>query len=106
MFYESEFLCGWDLADAIEKIDKIILVLANTTGGTSKKEEQFHYIRGLLLNGLKPINELVDKGNIVIDFCIDQVLGSSKVPHDRGPHIRIPKTQLANSYREVKVILQ
>jgi len=105
LFYKDEFICKWNLTDAIGKINKLILVIAETKGTTNSKDEQFHYIQGFLFNGLKPINELVRQGKIVIDFCIDQALNSDKGPHDRGPHIRIPKTQLASAYNEVKVIL-
>jgi len=105
LFYKDEFICQWNLTDALEKMNKLILVIAETQGKTNSKDEKFHYIDGFLFNGLKPINELVNTGKIVIDFCIDQELNSTKGPHDRGPHVRIPKKQLKSAYQEVRVIL-
>ena len=81
------------------------MVFAKTTGKTNSVDEQFYFMHGFLFNGLKPIDELVTEGKIVIDFCIDQILDSTKSPHDRGPHIRMPKKHLASAYNEVKVIL-
>lgn len=105
LFYQDEFICKWNLTDAMEKMNKLILVIAETIGTTNSKDEQFHYTQGFLFNRLKPINELVTQGKIVIDFCIDQAVNGTRGPHDRGPHIRIPKRQLANAYDEVKLIL-
>ena len=105
LFYKDEFISRWNLTDAIEKINKIILVFADTIGMTNAEDEKFHYTKAILLNGLKPINELVNTGKIVIDFCIDQVVGGKKGPHDRGPHIRMPKTAFVSAYSDVKIIL-
>jgi hypothetical protein len=105
LYFQDEFICRWNLVEAISKMNNLILIIANTIGKTGSNEEQFHYIRGILYSGLKPINELVNDGKIVIDFCIDQELRGAKGPHDRGPHIRIPKKQLASAYNEMKVIL-
>lgn len=105
MFHGEEFICGWNLGESIEKIDQIILVIAETLGKTLARDEQFHFIEAFLLDELKNLDELVESGVIVIDFCIDQPVGSVRGPHDRGPHIRIPKSKLLNGYRDVKRIL-
>lgn len=104
MFFGEEFICGWHLEESLKKIDRIILVLADTRGETASKDEEFHYVQAYLYNGLKSVDELVGKGIIVIDFCIDQVMGSRKVPHDRGPHIRIPKSKLGAAFRDVRLV--
>jgi len=105
MYYREESICGWNLENSIEKIDQIILVMAETLGKTLARDEQFHYIKAYLLDELRNMDELVGNGVIVIDFCIDQPVGSTKGPHDRGPHIRIPKSKLLKGYRDVRRIL-
>jgi hypothetical protein len=105
LFYMDEFICRWNLSDAIAKISQIILVFADTTGKVNSKDEKFHYVQGFLFNSLKPISDLVNNGQIVIDFCIDRDINSNRGPHDRGPHIRMPRRELANAYNEVKQIL-
>jgi hypothetical protein len=105
MYYGKEFICGWNLEDSIEKIDQIILVIAETWGKTLARDEQFHFIEAYLLDELKNMDELVESGVIVIDFCIDQPIGSTRGPHDRGPHIRISKSKLFKGYRDVRKIL-
>jgi len=105
MNYGEEFICGWNLEKSIEKVDQIILVKAETKGRTLAKDEQFHFVEAYLLDELKNMDELVDTGVIVIDFCIDQPINSTKGPHDRGPHIRIPKSKLLYAYKDVKRIL-
>lgn len=105
MYSGEEFICGWNLEDSIEKIDQIILVIAETWGKTLARDEQFHFIEAYLLDELKNMDELVESGVIVIDFCIDQPVGSTRGPHDRGPHIRIPKSKLLKGYRDVRRIL-
>jgi len=105
MFYGDEFICGWNLEESIKKIDQIILVMAETKGRTLAKDERFHFVEAYLLDELKNMDDLVDSGVIVIDFCIDQPINSTKGPHDRGPHIRIPKIKLLFAYRNVRKIL-
>ena len=60
-------------------------------------------------DGLKPLKDLIDNDIIVIDFCIDQPLASDGTPtaspHDRGPHIRVPVSKLAQAYNRVIQIL-
>lgn len=106
MQYKNEFICKWNLEDSLEKINKVILVYAETRGNTGSSDEEFHYVRAYLLNGLKDINDLLLNGNIVIDFCIDQKVGDRKGPHDRGPHIRMPKSRITQSYEEIKIALE
>lgn len=105
LYSGEEFICGWNLEGSLEKIDQIILVIAETWGKTLARDEQFHFIEAYLLDELKNMDELVESGVIVIDFCIDQPVGSTRVPHDRGPHIRIPKSKLLKGYRDVRRIL-
>lgn len=106
---EQEFICEWHLTHSLHKIDQIILVVVSTQGKTNATDELFHYEKAFLLDGLRPLKELVDTGIIVIDFCIDQPLKSDgtplKAPHDRGPHIRVPVSKLAMAYKRVERIL-
>ena len=105
LFHYNEFICRWNLTDAINKMNKLILVVAVADGKINTIGERFHYVSGYLYNDLRPMNDLVGEGKIVIDFCIDQQLDGIKGPHDRGPHIRIPRRQLESAYHQVKVIL-
>ena len=106
MYYHQELICVWDLTKPIQKFDQMILVIAQTKGKTCSHDEEFHYVNAHLLNGMKPLNTLVNSGAIVVDFCIDyQPIGSTRTPHDRGPHIRIPKRKLWTSYTDVRGIL-
>lgn len=103
-YKETEFICDWNLEDSLQKINSIILVFADTIGVTNSAEEKFHYKEGYLLKNLKDLSTLVNYGNVVIDFCIDKPLDEKKAPHDRGPHIRIPKRKLFESYESVQLI--
>lgn len=105
MFCKDEFICRWELTEQLEKIDRVILALAETQGSLNSKDESFHYVKAFIVDGLKNLSNLVNGGTIVIDFCIDQPLNSNKRPHDRGPHIRIPMTKLANAYNNVTPLL-
>lgn len=109
MVFADEDICKWDLTTPLEKIDQIILALAETRGGRNSVNEEFHFTTAYLLNGLKPLRDLVDSDVIVIDFCIDQPLDANnnptKAPHDRGPHIRVPFKKLWSAYNEVRQIL-
>lgn len=100
MSFRKEFICRWDLKNSLEKINKIVLVQADTKGRTCSRDERFHYVKAFLLNRLKSIDYLIEEGILVIDFCIDQAVGSQRGPHDRGPHIRIPKRKLFDAYYE------
>lgn len=105
MYYSSEFICSWDLSDSLQKINAILLVVAETKGKTGSKKEKFHFIDAYLLKDLKPLSELVPADIVVIDFCIDQPVDSNKGPHDRGPHIRVPKSKLFGAYLYVEKIM-
>lgn len=105
MLYNQEFICGWELEDTLDKISQIVLVFAQTKGKANSNDEQFYYVAAYLLKGLRDINELITEGSIVIDFCIDQKVGDTRQPHDRGPHIRIPKTKLFKAYKSVTQIM-
>jgi len=105
MFYNDEFICRWELTEQLEKIDKIILTLAETQGSVNSRNESFHYVKANIFDGLKNLSRLVNEGTIVIDFCIDQALDSDRGPHDRGPHIRIPTSKLPRAYNSVTTLL-
>lgn len=106
---EPEFICEWDLSGKLEKMNKVILGIAETTGNTNATDETFHFTQAFLLEGLRPINELVKEKIVVVDFCIDQPILADgtplKYPHDRGPHIRIAKAKLKKAYETVEQIL-
>lgn len=107
---KKEFICRWDLQEQIRKIDNIILVSAKTQGDTNSPDEKFHYTDAWILNGIKRLDSLIKEGVIVVDFCIDQSYISIHgpaigIPHDRGPHIRIPRAKLLNGYNRVIKIL-
>lgn len=105
MNYKAEFICNWDLTDSLQKIDQVILVLAESKGKTNSKEEMFYYTEGFILDNLKPLTELIDEGIIVVDFTIDQPADLSKSPHDRGPHIRVPKSKIKKAYNKVTKLI-
>lgn len=105
MLHGDNFICRWNLESSLRKFGNIILVIADTIGKTGARDEQIHYVKAYLLKGLRPVNELVNEGKIVIDFCIDQKVGDNIGPHDRGPHIRIPKSKLLTAYDVVRQIL-
>jgi hypothetical protein len=105
MYHNSEFICSWNLSESLEKINAILLVFAETRGATASRDELFHYISAHFLQNLKPLSTLVSSNIIVIDFCIDKQVGSVKSPHDRGPHIRIPKSKLFEAYKFTEKIL-
>ncbi|MBW8001572.1 MAG: hypothetical protein FVQ80_06070 [Planctomycetes bacterium] len=105
MFCKDEFICQWELTEQLEKIDKIILTLAKTQGKVNSKAESFHYVKADIYDSLKNLSSLVNEGTIVIDFCIDQPVGSNRSPHDRGPHIRIPKSKLPRAYNNITPLL-
>lgn len=80
MVYGDEFICEWDLSSKMDKMDKIILGIADTLGNTNSPDEHFHYVKAFLLEGLKPLKDLVDNDIIVIDFCIDQPILADGTP--------------------------
>jgi hypothetical protein len=105
MYWHDEFICGWSLADSLEKAQNVIVVYAETKGKTKSLDEQFHFTDAFLLTELYPLHELIKNKSIAIDFCIDQPEDRSKPPHDRGPHIRIPKSKLFEAYKTVCRVL-
>jgi hypothetical protein len=105
MYYNSEFICSWDLSEQLEKINAILLVFAETKGKTASKEELFHFTNAHLIQNLKPLSLLVSSKAIVIDFCIDKQADSDVSPHDRGPHIRMPRSKLFIAYEFNEQIL-
>lgn len=105
LYYHDEYLATWDLATGKNKINQILLTLAETKGAANSKEEQFHYIKAYILSAPKNIYEAIDVGAVVLEFCIDQPSNMSKAPHDRGPHIRIPIKKLNTLFESVEQIL-
>jgi MvaI/BcnI restriction endonuclease family protein len=105
MFFHDEFICSWSLTDALRKMDQVIPVEAETSGTRNSIDERFHFVRAYPLNGLRRIGDLVTENVVVVDFCIDQILGSSQGPHDRGPHIRISRRKVSRAYHEVRTLL-
>lgn len=102
-------ICSWNLKNSLTKMNKIILVTADTKGKTKAKDEEFHYKEALLLHKLKPLKELIEAGIIVIEFSIDQEISADgsgvKSPHDRGPHIRVAKRYLKKTYKRIIKII-
>ena len=105
LHYENEQLCEWDISEQISKIDSVIMVFATTEGATNSRSEKFHYNEAFLLKDILDIGTLISSGIVVLDLCIDQVLGGKKAPHDRGPHIRVPKSKLFKAYKTVIPLL-
>lgn len=100
-----EFLSKWDLSDQMNKINRVILVVADSRGAANSREEVFHYNEAYLLENLKNLSELIKSGIIVMDLCIDQTIDDTRSPHDRGPHIRIPKSKILIGYESISKIL-
>lgn len=109
MVYGEEVICEWDLTTPLEKMDQIILGVASTTGKTNALDEKFHYESAFLLDGLKPLKELIDYGIIVIEMSVDQPVLADGTPlarpHDRGPHIRAAVKKLPRAYNRMVKLL-
>jgi len=105
LYHKDEYLATWDLSQAKNKINQVILAFADTKGAINSKEEQFHYIKAYLLNDLKSLSKAITDGAVVMDLCIDQPADKSKGVHDRGPHIRIPVKKLDQLFNNVDQIL-
>jgi hypothetical protein len=105
LFYHDEYLATWDLSSGKNKIDQVLLALAETRGMANTKDEEFHYVKAYILSKPKNIYEAISAGAVVMEFCIDQPADKSKAPHDRGPHIRIPIKKLNTLYSSVEQIL-
>lgn len=105
LYYKDEYLATWDLSEASQKIDHVILAFAETEGSVNSRDEKFHYIKAYLLEGTKSLAEAISIGAVVMDLCIDQPADGSKSLHDRGPHIRIPIKKLNYLFDTVEEIL-
>ncbi len=105
LFCRGEYLSTWDITEGLKKIDKMILVFAETTRSTRSDNEQFHYMKAIAYENAINLAEAVNSGAIFMDLCIDQPYDCSKAPHDRGPHIRINNAKLDMLYEKKTVIL-
>jgi hypothetical protein len=105
LYYGQELLSSWCVKGGLLKADEVIMVFAETRGMVNTPNEEFHFIEAYRCSGLRNLSDLINEGAIVIDFCIDQVVGSSKRPHDRGPHIRLVKNKLSKAYKSFIRIL-
>ncbi len=105
LYHKDEHLATWDLTEARAKIDKVILVFADTVGTTNSKDEKFHYTKAFLLSNPCNLAEAIANGAVVMDLCIDQPADGSKGIHDRGPHIRIPVSKLQMLFESVEELL-
>nr|2ODH_A Chain A, R.BcnI [Brevibacillus centrosporus]2Q10_A Chain A, R.BcnI [Brevibacillus centrosporus]2Q10_B Chain B, R.BcnI [Brevibacillus centrosporus]3IMB_A Chain A, R.BcnI [Brevibacillus centrosporus]3IMB_B Chain B, R.BcnI [Brevibacillus centrosporus]3IMB_C Chain C, R.BcnI [Brevibacillus centrosporus]3IMB_D Chain D, R.BcnI [Brevibacillus centrosporus]AAM03021.1 R.BcnI [Brevibacillus centrosporus] len=103
LYYQDEYLSTWDLN--LSKIEKLVLVFAETIGRANSPEEQFHFTKAYMLTEINDITSLINDGVLVMDLCIDQDLSKSKGPHDRGPHLRIPISKLDKLYRNIERLL-
>ena len=88
VYYYDEFISAWDLSDALEKPEKIIMVFASTTGKGNTLQEKFYFSNAYRLEGLKDLTELLNNNAIFLDLTIDKTVGETGAPHDRGPHFR------------------
>lgn len=105
LYYHDEYLATWDLTDERDKINRIIFALAETQGKTNSKEERFHFVEAYILSEPKGLAPAIFDGSVDMDFCIDQPADESKVPHDRGPHIRISVKKLDHLFLQIERIL-
>lgn len=94
LYYYDEYLSTWDLLNGRDKINQILLGLAQTRGAVNSKNEQFHYNHAYILSEPRNFCQAIAAGAVVLEFCIDQPADRSTIPHDRGPHIRIPLAKL------------
>ncbi|MCB0407890.1 MAG: hypothetical protein KDD34_06775 [Bdellovibrionales bacterium] len=104
LLFKNERLSTWDISEQLHKISSIILVLAQTEGTTNSRNEKFYFYEAFLMKDILDIGHLITQGFLVLDLCIDQVVNSHKAPHDRGPHIRISKSKILQSFKQVKKI--
>lgn len=102
MVHETDgTIATWDLVKSLPKVQQIVLGIAETEGTTNSANETFHYVELWLMQGLRSLDSLIRNGVIKMDLCIDQPIDGTRPPHDRGPHIRIPKSQFKNAYESV-----
>lgn len=107
LYHQEEYLATWDLSGSEGKINQILLAVAETTGAVNSKEEKFHFVEAYILSAPKNIYEAITAGAVVMDLCIDQPAADfgKKVPHERGPHIRIPISKLHLLFDSIERIL-
>lgn len=103
LYYQDEYISTWDLD--LSKIKQMVLAFADTQGTVNSKEEKFHFVEAYIMSGINDITSLINDGILVMDLCVDQALNSSKGPHDRGPHLRIPVSKLNKLYRNIERLL-
>ncbi|QOS98918.1 hypothetical protein JNUCC42_21295 [Brevibacterium sp. JNUCC-42] len=103
LYYQDEYLSTWDLD--LTKIQKMVLAFANTLGTSNSSNEQFHFVEAYMLTETNDITALINDGILVMDLCVDQVYNSSRGPHDRGPHLRIPVSKLNKLYKNIERLL-
>lgn len=105
LYNNDKYLATWDLSENIQKIDKLLLVFAETKGKTCSKEESFHYKEAYILTNPKYFNDAIANGIITLGLNIDQILSPLQKPHDRGPQIRISTKKLHMLYEKIERIL-
>lgn len=107
LFFQDEYLATWDLTSGHGKIKQVLLALAETRGAANSKDEAFHFVEAFILSSPKHIYDAIESGAVVMDLCIDQPASDfrKKVPHDRGPHIRIPIRKLNSLFDSVEKIM-
>jgi hypothetical protein len=105
VYYKDELLSTWKLDDSVHKVDEIIMVFPDTQGAVNTKEETFHFNEAYYLSGFKPLSELITNNAMFLDLCIDKEVNDTGVPHDRGPHIRLRKQKLFQSYNRCERII-
>ena len=79
----------------VSKVDKILLVYANTKGKKSSIDEKFHYVEAYLLEqiDLENIKKILENGKLKFDIRIGADRTGEKVGvyHDHGTAVRISK---------------
>jgi hypothetical protein len=105
LYHNKDYVATWDLSDEYKKLNQVLFARAETRGVQNSDEEEFHFTEAYYLSKPKSLSEAIKSGAVVMDFCIDQPVGSAKGPHDRGPHIRIPVKKLNKVFENVEVIL-
>ncbi|MCL4428061.1 MAG: MvaI/BcnI family restriction endonuclease [Deltaproteobacteria bacterium] len=91
------------------KSNKILLVLAKTSGETKTINEEFHYIEAYLLSGLNmdKFRSAVKDGKLKIDIRIGSYKSGKRKGkyHDHGTALRINKRNYLNIFNEFKKII-
>ena len=105
LYCHDEFIARWDLSEQLAKMDRLILAFARTQGQANSPQERFHFFQAFMLEGLNGMASLVEEGVVTLSLCIDQPLDGRRMPHDRGPHIRMPRTRLLRAYAKVEPLV-